>query len=225
MKAVLLALLALSAQAADIPFDVQKPTLLSPDSVYVFGITPKPSTKKVTIRLHTEKDGSLTSPEGKPYSPISRITATTSEGKVAELPFSPTDFGVPHTDIEDYDCDGDLDFRIINGWGTGGSWYSYFRFNGLTYEPWPEPEDLGLNGSISDGEIAASGKSGPEHSSTYYRVKGGKFQKTRVESIMLRRSLPEFKDFTDDDFVTAEVNETWKDGKLIKRIVTPQYGN
>jgi hypothetical protein len=211
------------SRAEDLAFDVKKPTLLAPGAVYKFSFRPKKKGDKVDVRLHASSDLGLKTGNGEPYAPIDRITVTASDDAVSNLAFSPTDYGTPEIHIEDYDCDGDLDFRVICAWGTGGSWYSYFRCDGNKFVSWQEPEDLALNTHISDGEIAATGRSGPEYHATYYEVINGRFNKVRVESIRMKSSLPEFKELKDDSFIVAAVTEIWKDGHLIKRTVEPQY--
>ena len=221
----LLAILAATfSHAEELVFDVENPTVLKPGAVYKFSFNPQKKGDKVDVRLHTSSEAGVKIANDEPYAPIDRIIVTASDGTVSDLAFSPTDYGVPHIHIEDYDCDGDLDFRVICSWGTGGSWYSYFRCEGNKFVPWQEPEDLGLNTHISDGEIAATGRSGPEYHATYYEVKNGRFNKVRVESIRMKSSLPEFKELKDDSFIVAAVTEIWKDGHLIKRTVEPQYG-
>jgi hypothetical protein len=220
----LLAVLAGSlSHAEELAFDVEKPTVLKPGAVYKFSFSPKANSDKVDVRLHTSSDEGLKTGDGESYAPIDRITVTASDGTVSDLAFSPTDYGLPEIQIEDYDCDGDRDFRVICAWGTGGSWYSYFRCDGNKFLSWKEPEDLCLNTHISNGEIAATGRSGPEYHATYYEVKNGRFNKVRVESIRMKSSLPEFKDLKDDSFIVAAVREIWKDGHLIRRTVQPQY--
>lgn len=211
------------SHAEELLFDVEKPTLLKPGAVYRFTFSSLKEGNKIDVRLHTSSEAGLKTANGEPYASIDHITVSTSDGTVSDLAFSPTDFGVPEIHIEDYDCDGDLDFRVISAWGTGGSWYSYFRCDGSKFVPWEDPENLGLNSHISDGEIAATGRSGPEYHAIYYEVKNGRFNKVRVESIRLKSSLPEFKELKDDSFVVAAVTEVWKDGHLIKRTVAPQY--
>lgn len=130
---------------------------------------------------------------------------------------------MPHIDTADFDGDGDIDFRIITAWGAGGSWYCYYRFHDGQYERWNEAEELGLNGMPDNGFLTANGRSGPESSSVSYEFKDGRFQKRRVEAILLRDSLEEFKDEKMDDFVSALVTEEWDDTRLVRRIVEPQY--
>jgi hypothetical protein len=225
MKSLALALLTITACAEDLPLDPSKPGLLRPGSVSAFTITPSQKTPKVTIRYHADSKADLTmkTPDGQLYAPIMKITATTSAGQTVELPYSYTSFGVPHTYIADYDCDGFLDFRVISDWGTGGSWYCYYRFDGTNYVHWAEPEDLALNGDMVDGEISSHGRSGPNSHETHYRVEKGRFVKVRHESIRMKQDLPEFKDDKNDDFVVVRITEDWKEGRLIKRIIEPQY--
>jgi len=225
MKTLILALLTITACAEDVPIDPAKPGFLSPGSVSAFAITPSEKTPKVTIRYHadTQADLIMKTQQGQLYAPIMKITATTSSGQTVELPYSYSSFGIPRTHIADYDGDGFLDFRVISDWGSGGSWYCYYRFDGNNYVHWKEPEDLGLNGEIVSGEIGSHGRSGPSRYSTYYRVENGHFVKVRYESIRMKRELPEFKDDKNDDFGVVKITEEWKSGRLIRRTVEPQY--
>jgi hypothetical protein len=226
MKWLALAFLTITASADELPFDMQKPGLLSPGSVHSFTITPSDKTPKITIRYHADSEADLImkTPEGNEYAPILKISATTTAGKTVDLPYSYTSYGVPHTHVADYDCDGFLDFRVISDWGTGGSWYCYYRFDGTNYVRWPEPEALALNGDIVNGETSSHGRSGPNSHSTYYQFKNGRFVKVRHEAIRMKKDLPEFKDDTNDDFDVVKITEDWKAGRLIRRITEPQYG-
>lgn len=224
MKKLLLAILVPAfAHSEELAFDLAKPGLLRPGNVYAFSIKPTPKSKPFTIRLHAEKEAFTKDQAGEPYAAIAKVTATSPDGKTTDLPCSQTDIGVPHTYVGDFDFDGDLDFRIITSWGTGGSWYAFYRFHEGRYEHWEEPEELGLNHFDEKGkEAVSSGRSGPEQSSTYFEFKHGHFSKVRVEAILLKDSLPEFKGKNVGDWFSALVNEDWKDGKLIKRTVEPQ---
>lgn len=225
MKSLALALLTITASAGDLPLDLKNPVLLGPGTVSAFTIAPGQEVPKITIRYYADSKSDLTmkAPEGQLYAPISKITATTSAGQTVELPYRYSSFGVPHTHIADYDCDGFLDFRVISDWGTGGSWFCYYRFDGTNYVRWTEPEDLALNGDMVDGEISSQGRSGPESHSSYYRVEKGRFVKVRHESIRMKQDLPEFKDDKNDDFVVVRITENWKAGRLLRRTIEPQY--
>ncbi len=224
MKTSLVILLAsVSALIAeDLPFDPKKPELLVPGKTYSFFITPQKDAKAVRIRLHAETSSDFRSDAGSPFAPIDKLTVEQGD-KHYELAYDYTDVGVPDMDVADFDGDGDVDFRIIMAWGTGGSWYCYYRFHDGHYERWSEPEELGLNGVPDNGFLTANGRSGPESSSVSYKFKNGRFQKQRVEAILLRDSLPEFKDEKMADFVSASVIEEWDDTRLVRRVVEPQY--
>jgi len=224
MKNLFLAILVpVFVHSEELAFDLAKPGLLRPGNVYAFSIQPTPKSKPFTIRLHAEKETFAKDQSGEPYAGIAKVTATSPDGKTTDLPFGQTDTGVPHTYVGDFDFDGDLDFRIIEGWGTGGSWYVFYRFHEGRYEHWEEPENLGLNHFDEAGkEAVSSGRSGPENISTYFEFKDGHFSKVRVEAIRLKSSMPEFKDTEVGDWISALVKEDWKDGKLIKRTVEPQ---
>lgn len=224
MKRTLILLLAMisAAVAEDIPFDPKKPELLMPGKTYSFVIVPQKDARELRIRLHAESSDEYKNEDGRRFAPIDKLTVV-QEDKTYDLPYDYTDVGVPQIDITDFDGDGDLDFRIITAWGTGGSWYCYYRFREGRYERWNEPEELGLNGIPENGFLTANGRSGPESSSISYKFKDGRFQKQRVEAILLRDSLPEFKDEKMDDFVSASVIEEWDDTRLLRRVVEPQY--
>jgi|GEM_PF-1849947 len=208
---------------ADIPLDPQKPPLLKPSSVYSFSITPKDGIEPATIRLHTEASDQFKTAEGIIFAPIGKITVR-SKDKEYELEYDYVDVGIPNMDIADFDGDGFLDFRIITAWGTGGSWYCYYRFKDGAFHRWKEPEELGLNSLPDGGEMVAYGRSGPENFAIYYQHKDGRFQKQRSESILLKDSLPELKNWKTNECVTVFVIEEWNDNRLIRRTLEPQYG-
>ncbi len=173
--------------AEDVPFDPTKPPLLKPSSVYSFSITPQEGLKPATVRLHSEAGDQFKTTEGIAYAPIEKISIMQGDSEY-DLEYDYVDVGVPHMDIADFDGDGFLDFRIITAWGTGGSWYCYYRFRDGNFKRWTEPEEIGLNGLPDKGLVAAFGRSGPESSAVLYQYKDGRFQKQRVESILLKDS-------------------------------------
>lgn len=223
MKKLLLGILApMLACAEELPFRLKDPGLLRPGNVYRFSITPTPSSKPFIIRLHADKEPLVKDKDGESYAGIEKVTVVSPDGQSADLP-GVEYAGVPHTYVGDFDFDGDLDFRILNSSGTGGSWYAFYRFQEGRYEHWEEPEELALNHFDDQGkEAVASSRSGPEQQSTYFTFKDGHFSKVRYEAIMLRSSLKEFDDENVGDWISAEVKEEWKDGTLIKRTVEPQ---
>jgi hypothetical protein len=208
--------------AEDIPFDPKKPSLLKPSSVYAFVITPKEGVAPSTIRLHTESTSEFKTPEGLHFAPIEKITVQQA-GKEYDLEYEYVDIGVPNMDLTDFDGDGFLDFRIITAWGTGGSWYCYYKFEDGNFRRWTEPEELGINGLPEAGKIASYGRSGPESSAVFYEFKEGRFQKRRVESILLKDSLPELNDWKTTDVIVISVVEEWDEGRLIRRTLEPKY--
>lgn len=224
MKTFVIILIAsvVAVVAEDLPFDPKKPELLIPGKTYSFSIRPQKDSEELRIRLHAMASSDYKSEAEEPFAPIEKITVEQGDNRY-ELAYDYTDVGVPNMDIADFDGDGDLDFRIIMAWGTGGSWYCYYRFHNRRYERWTEPEELGLNGMPDHGFLTANGRSGPASSSTTYQFKDGRFQKKRVEAILHRDSLPEFKDEKMDGFFFASVTEEWDDTRLLRRIVEPQY--
>ncbi len=211
-----------SAAADTIPFDPDKPTLLAPGKQYSFKIKPNKDSPSVFVNLCAENTSEFKTAEGESYAPIETIKIISGRDTY-ELPYDHTDTGVPHINIADFDGDGALDFRIISAWGTGGSWYCYYRYHNGRYERWKEPEGLGLNGLPKDGRITASGRSGPETRSIHYRINNGKFIKSKVEETRLKNEMPEFKDLKSGHFTFVHVSEEWESSRLIRRIVEPQY--
>jgi hypothetical protein len=132
-----------------------------------------------------------------------------------------TEAGVVHVDFEDYNGDGYLDFRVPSSWGTGGTWYQYFRFNGKRYVPWKEPADLGINHFDPKTKTAtAFGRSGPSHKATFHKVVRGRFLLTGREiydqAKEVRKLVP--KEIADEDYVL--IKEDIRNGKVVKRTVT-----
>ncbi len=209
--------------AADLPFDPGKPGLLAPSSVYSFPIQPERGIPPVTIRLHTEATEEFKDSTGRPYAPIEKISVV-QDGKEYDLDYEYETAGMPGVDIADFDGDGFTDFRVLSNWGTGGSWYCYYRFKDGKFHRWSEPEELGINGLPEGGLISADNRSGPESISVFYKFKDGKFQKQRVESVLLKSSLPEMAEVKGEEFLTVHVIEEWDGDRLLLRTLEPQYG-
>lgn len=90
---------------------------------------------------------------------------------------------VPTVDIVDYDRDGYRDFRVTAGWGSGGTWYNYYRFDGKRYVPWLEPERLNITSIRPEESLAVSfWRSGPSWKMLSYRMQGARFILIKVES-------------------------------------------
>lgn len=210
------------AGASDLPFDPEKPDLLAPASVHSFSIQPKPGIPPVTIRLHAEATDEFKDSTGRFYAPVEKISVV-QEGKEYDLDYEYESVGIPGVDIADFDGDGSTDLRVLSNWGTGGSWFCYYRFRDGTYRRWTEPEELGINGLPAGGLISADSRSGPESISVLYKYKDGKFRTQRVESVLLKSSLPEMAGMKGDDFLTVHVTEEWDDTRLLRRTLEPQY--
>ncbi|MBE2179219.1 MAG: hypothetical protein IAE97_01990 [Chthoniobacterales bacterium] len=212
-----------SVVAADLPFNPAKPGLLAPASVYSFPVSPKEGTPHAMVRLHTEATEDFKDSSGRAYAPVEKISVV-HEGTEYYLDYEYENVGIPGVEIADFDGDGFNDFRMLSNWGTGGSWYCYYRFEDGKFHRWSEPEDLGINGLPADGLISADNRSGPESISVFYRFKDGIFQKQRVESILLKSSIPEMADLKGDDFLTVRITEEWDGDRLLRRTLEPQYG-
>ena len=209
--------------AADLPFDPEKPDLLAPASVYAFSLRPKDGIPAATIRLHTEATEEFKDSTGKVCAPIEKISVV-QEGKEYDLDYEYETAGMPGVEIADFDGDGFNDFRVLSNWGTGGSWYCYYRFKDGTFQRWNEPEELGINGLPEDGLLAAFNRSGPESIAVFYKFKDGMFQKKRVESLLRKSSLPEMADVKAEDFPLIRITEEWDGNRLLRRTLEPQYG-
>lgn len=211
-----------STFAADLPFDPTKPELLSPASVYAFRVDPRPGMTPATVRLHAESTDEFKDSSGKAFAPIEKISVV-QDGKEYDLPYEYETAGMPEVEVADFDGDGFNDFRVLSNWGTGGSWYCYYRFKDGTYHRWSEPEELGLNGLPENGLIAAHNRSGPESIAVFYKFKDGRFHKQRVESMLLKSSLPELADVKTEDFSLVQITEEWDGNRLLRRTLEPQY--
>lgn len=216
------AMSAIPAIADDLPFDPAKPGMLAPASVYAFRISVSNGLPPVTVRLHTEATEEFKDSTGKVYAPIEKISVV-QEGKEYDLDYEYETAGMPGVEIADFDGNGFNDFRVLSNWGTGGSWYCYYRFKDGTFQRWNEPEELGINGLPEDGLLAAFNRSGPESIAVFYKFKDGMFQKKRVESLLLKSSLPEMADVKAEDFPLIRITEEWDGNRLLRRILEPQY--
>lgn len=212
-----------AALASDLPFDPEKPDFLAPASVHAFSIQPGRDIPPATIRLHTEATEEFKDSTGKLYAPIGKISVV-HEGKEYDLDYEYESIGMPGVEIADFDGDGFTDFRVLSNWGTGGSWYCYYRFKDGKFHRWSEPEELGINGLPENGLVAACNRSGPESIAVFYKFKDGKFLKQRVESLLLKSSLPEMADVKGEDFAMVQVTEEWDGHRLLRRTLEPQYG-
>ena len=124
-------------------------------------------------------------------------------------------------EIDDYDGDSYLDFRLVTNSGSGGTWYSYYRYDGKQYVEWEEPGRLAINSFDKEKKIAvAFSKSGPAHLSTSYTLVGRHFVKIGREIYDQAKNLREHvgKEIGDNEYV--RINETVEDGKVTKRTVT-----
>jgi hypothetical protein len=142
--------------AEPVDLDPKAPPLIEPGKRYRLLLHPGREAKPVTLIFVAGKEV-LGEGDGKKWTDIETLI---QEG-VGELPIE-TQGGVPNIDIADYDGDGYRDVRIVARWGTGGTWYNYYRFDGKKYVPWEEAMDLEINDIASEKAFAsASSRSGP----------------------------------------------------------------
>lgn len=191
------------------PFDLKNPPQPEPGKTYRLIIEPGKQAKPVELLFIAEKDpaagGALAS------------IVQTGQG---ELPFVPEP-GMVRVDVEDYDADGYLDFRMPESSGTGGTSYIYFRYDRRKYVIWEEPVKLGINHIDPKTKTAsASWRSGPAYRCTNYRIVGGHFvlssREVYDQAENVRKLVP--KEIRDGDYVL--IQEDIKGGKVVKRSVT-----
>lgn len=126
--------------------------------------------------------------------------------------------GIPDIDIVDYDGDGYLDIRVIAGWGSGGSWYNYYRFNGKRYVRWLEPQRLNISSIRPEESLAISyGRSGPCWAASYFQMRGTRFilvKKERYDQVLhCRQFVPSC--VPDSNYVL--ITETISKNRIVHR--------
>jgi hypothetical protein len=157
-------------------FDPQHPPLPEIGKKYRLVINPGKKAKPVAL-IFQAADEVFGEENGKKWTTIQTLV---QEGG-GNLEFE-SQGGIPNIEIVDYDRDGYLDFRVIAGWGSGGSWYNYYRFNGKRYVPWLEPQRLNISSIRPEESLAvAFGRSGPCWAASYYRMRGTRFTLFRKE--------------------------------------------
>jgi len=186
-------------------FDLNHPPAPNPGETYRLTIQPNKGTKPVTLLLVGSEDSpgidTIIQPDG------------------SELSVS-TELATVDLQIDDYDVDGSLDFRIATNTGTGGTWYQYYRFKGKRFVEWNEPAQLGINFfDKKKGLAVASGRSGPTYHRDFYKLIRGHFVLVGREMYDKardhRKVVP--KEIGDDDYVL--IKETIKNGKVTERTV------
>lgn len=129
------------------------------------------------------------------------------------------------TDVADYDRDGFLDFRVLSGWGSGGSWFNYYRFDGSKYVEWKEPAELGTTFLQPEKYYAcAAGRAGPSWAASHYRIENGGF--VLYERERYPENVPESDDVLITDTVRkdrvvhrkVEVRNPWEDDADAKTV-------
>jgi hypothetical protein len=189
-----------------VALNLKHPTQAEPGKKYSFTIRPRRDKPPVTLLLATADDG----PE------VERIIQPNGDEIAVE-----SDMTSIALQIDDYDADGDLDFRLATNAGSGGTWYAYFRYDGKQYAEWEEPSRLGINTFDKEKRVAtAFSRSGPSYLSTSYKLADGHFvaiaRETRDKAKNLREHVE--KDIPDDAYVV--IKETLEEGKVTKRSVT-----
>ena len=190
-------------------FDPQHPPEVEAGKIYRLKIRPTPKSKMVSIDFHAGKGA-----EDK-FVPIETIT----QGQGEEL-LKDEDARWLDVEVADYNLDGITDFRLLAGWGTGGSWYSYYRWNGKRYIPWDEPENLGINFFDFAKKTAVSqGRAGPSWSKTLYHIRGGRFHQFKAMIFDFAQNRREIipNDIPDDEHVF--IVEDYDGKRLKKRVV------
>ncbi|HEX8311566.1 MAG TPA: hypothetical protein VF614_09635 [Chthoniobacteraceae bacterium] len=200
-------------------FDLKNPPLPEPGKQYRLVVHPGKKAKPITLLFVADTSVAREPTEetnGKRWTGFDSLIQV----GFGELPMS-TEAGVVHVDVEDYNGDGYLDFRVPSNWGTGGTWYHYFRFNGKRYVPWKEPAELGINHfDLKTKTATASARSGPSRHTAFYKIVGGRFLMTGREiydqAEEIRNLVP--KEITDEEYVL--IKEEIRNGKVAKRTVT-----
>jgi hypothetical protein len=151
-------------------FDPKSPPLPEPGKRYELILEPGKGAKPVSL-IFVAGDETYGEEGGRAHTNIVELI---QEGH-GELPIV-NNPGVTEVEIVDYDNDGYLDFKVLASWGTGGSWYNYYRYDGEKYVEWREPAALEINQIEPENALAVSrGRSGPSWSERYYHMKGASF--------------------------------------------------
>ena len=151
-------------------FDPKSPPLPEPGKRYELILEPGKGAKPVSL-IFVAGDEVYGKEEGKVWTNIASLTQVGH----GELPIV-NEGGVPNVEIIDYDNDGYLDFRVLATWGSGGSVYNYYRYDGNRYVEWQEPQALRISQIEPEKALAVScGRSGPAWSARYYHMKGDSF--------------------------------------------------
>lgn len=193
-------------------FTVDKPPLVEVGKKYRLVLHPGKDARPVSL-IFMASGEVFGEDEGKKWTNVETLI---QEGH-GELPIE-SQGGVQHVDVVDYDNDGYLDFRTIAGWGTGGSWYNYYRYDGKKYVVWEEPMELGINHIEPEKAFASShGRSGPCWSAAYYNITGGHFVLYETElfnqAVHRRELVP--KEVPDNHYVL--ITETIEKNRIVYR--------
>lgn len=169
------------AWAGDIEdFDPRNPPLLEVGKKYRLVIHPGKKASPVTLIFQAGDEG-----QGDQDGSSRKGISSQEDSRTLWFDLDGT---VPTVDIVDYDRDGYLDFRVVAGWGTGGTWYNYYRFNGKKYVSWREPQRLGISSIRPEESLAVSfGRSGPCWAASYYRMRGARFTLEKKKGTIRRR--------------------------------------
>lgn len=201
------------ARAGDFEeFDPKNPPLPELGKKYRLVINPGKKARPVALIFQAGNEV-LGEDNGKKWSNIQTLV---QEG-VGPLDFD-SQSGIPRIDIVDYDQDGYLDFRIVAGWGSGGTWYNYYRFNGKRYVSWLEPERLNISSIRPEESLAvAFGRSGPCWSASYYRMRGARFTLFKKERYDQASYYRQFVSSSVPDSNYVLVTETISKNRVVHR--------
>jgi len=186
-------------------FDPQRPPLLEVGKKYRVVISPGKKANPVALIFQSGED------DGNKRNKV--LSQEDSGSLLFEL-----DGFVPTVDIVDYDRDGYRDFRVTAGWGSGGTWYNYYRFDGKRYVSWLEPERLNISSIRPEESLAvAFGRSGPCWSASYFRMRGAQFTLFKKERYNQASYYRQFVPLSVPDSNYVLVTETISKNRVVHR--------
>jgi hypothetical protein len=188
-----------------IVFDLNDKPEIEAGNIYRLKIRPTPRHAEVFLDFHANWEAGASFP---------RITSIT-QSHGPELSVG-DETGSLYIEVADYNLDGSLDFRFGAMHGTGGSWFTYYRWDGRRYVSWDEPENLGINSfNLKARAATARSRAGPSWEETDYHIRRGhfiKFSRTIFSQAQFQRELvPETIPDNDDVYIDEKY-----DGQRLK---------